>query len=884
MDAGFGGHEEEAATEVIEVLIAEDDVDLAAAVQEGLSLSDAPAFDVTHVRRLSEALSVIEQRGFDVILLDLTLPDAQGTQAPLAIRAAAPDLPVVVLTGVDDEHIVEENARAGVQEYLLKGEVSHGLLVRTLRYAVERSRLLREMKAMVIRDDLTGLYNRRGFFTVGEQQLKIAERLRKSLLVLYVDLDNLKDCNDRNGHRTGDALIRCVARALSNTFRDSDVIGRLGGDEFAVLSLDVSPDRLETLLARLHKKLKAESLSEPLLPCPPSVSVGASMTVPPPGSWLGNLVREADSRMYAQKRAKKAAAVDSNPRLSVSGILALGKMPLPVPESYSEEERKRLSPYFTNLDHPIFGLKLPQEVAGALFSRYSRTSKSLRRVFLEEFAGTAPLGAASPADTPEALRRAREFYERVLVGYGDDSVAQLGGAHVACERVSNVAAKLLEDSRVGVAYLEKSTRYVRFDQKGSDGDWLFVKEPKLMASRFAAEYLALMERLFSTYARQLDPLLESIKTTLPIHDVPVRHPKSGEEIPWRDVTKDPDLLRSAERAYLATVRAHACDVLRSYLPGATMTNLGIFASGQAYEHLLNKLYSQELVEGQELARSIHRELRMLIPSFVKRAARNDYLASSGARPREAAGRLQSAPRQGSPAGVPAGVPAVTLVDYDAGAEERLIAALLYPHGARPLAELRELAGAMSSEERRALLEDVALRRRNRRDKPGRAAENVSYTFDLLANFGIYRDLQRHRLLTQERQLFTTEHGYDTPPELEAAGFAAEFRECMEQAAELHARVAGELPFEAQYLVPFAFRVRWYVRLNLREAVFLCELRSMPQGHPDYRAVVQEMWRQIEGVHPALSGWARFLNRDTYRLGRLASELKNEYKRELLTQG
>jgi len=139
---------------------------------------------------------------------------------------------------------------------------------------------------------------------------------------------------------------------------------------------------------------------------------------------------------------------------------------------FTAEEKSRLAPFFTNLDRSTFGLKLPQEVAGALFSRYSRSTKSLRRTFLDEFLGDPALGLSDllggqtdPVGDSAALKKARAFYERVLVGYGDDSVAQLGGAHLACENISNVAAKLLEDARIGIAPLEKSTRYVRFDHK-----------------------------------------------------------------------------------------------------------------------------------------------------------------------------------------------------------------------------------------------------------------------------------------------------------------------------------------------------------------------------------------------------------------------------------
>jgi len=539
-------------------------------------------------------------------------------------------------------------------------------------------------------------------------------------------------------------------------------------------------------------------------------------------------------------------------------------------ETFTDDERRALAPYFTNVDQDVFGLKLPQEVAGALFSRYSRTAKSLRRVFLDEFAGQTPLPSGAD-DGAEALLKARAFYDRVLVGYGDDSVAQLGGAHVACERISNVAAKLLEDARVGIAFLEKSTRYVRFDQKDADGSWLFHREAEVMASPHRDAFLDLMERLFSTYASQIDPLLESIQRTLPVESVAVRHPKTGETLAWRDVESQPDLRRSAELAYRSTVRAHACDVMRGYLPGATLTNVGIFASGQAYEHLLDKLHSQDVAEGRALGTAMRSQLDALIPSFVKRAGRSDYLASVTARARTAAPPASTR--------APATGPSVALVDFDRDAEERVLAALLYPQTTEPLEALRDRARRMPQGERRRVFEAFASERRNRRDKPGRALESVSYTFDLLGNFGCYRDLQRHRLLSQERQAFTTAHGFDTPPELVEAGFEAPFREAMERAGDVYERIHRDLPLSAPYVVPFAYRVRWYMTMNLREAIHLCELRSMPQGHPDYRVLVQEMWRKIAAVHPGLATFGRFVNLDSYRLGRLQSELRTEYKRE-----
>lgn len=545
---------------------------------------------------------------------------------------------------------------------------------------------------------------------------------------------------------------------------------------------------------------------------------------------------------------------------------------------FSSDELSRLAPFFTNLERDTFGLKLPQEVAGALFSRYSRSAKSLRRTFLDEFLGDPELalkdllGGQIPAgDDSAALKKARAFFERVLVGYGDDSVAQLGGAHIACENISNVAAKLLEDARIGIAPLEKSTRYVRFDQKDGAGNYLFYREPKIMASRHRDNYLAVMNLLFETYSRQMEPMLDHVAKSLPIEQLEVRDPVSGKGLSYSDAARDDRLKRWAESAYRATVRAHACDVLRSYLPAATLTNVGMFGAGQAFEYLVSKFYSNDLSEAQALGSAIHGELNQLIPSFVKRAQRNGYLVATTA----AAKALAAHGTKLAPA---ATKEPVTLADYDADAEVKVIAAILYGPARQPLQELRVIAAALSATEREKILQEFFSRRRHRRDKLSRAFENVYYTFDVLGNLGLYRDLHRHRILTQERQDFTTMHGYDTPPEIEEGGFKSEFDHCMRRTAELYEQIYSDFPSEAQYVVPFAYKIRWYMKMNLREALHMCELRTMPQGHPDYRFICQEMWRKIQSVHPALAESGKFMDWRQYRLGRLQSEMRTEFKK------
>lgn len=554
----------------------------------------------------------------------------------------------------------------------------------------------------------------------------------------------------------------------------------------------------------------------------------------------------------------------------------------------SRDEARRLAPYVTHLNRPVFGLRLPQEVAGALFSRYSRSTKDLKRIFLDEFLGDPALGlqeilaghsgegVGAVPDTQEAtaLKKAREFYERVLVGYGDDSVAQLGGAHLACEEVSNVLAKILEDARIGISPLEKSTRYVRFDQRDARGAYPFHREARIMASSHAAEFLRVMDLLFDTYASQMEPMIAFVRERFPISAMELRHPQTGEPLSHEDGRRDARLAEQIERAYRSTCRAQACDILRGYLPAATTTNVGLFGVGQAFEYLLTRLYSHDLTEARAIAPLMHDGLNALIPAFVKRARPSDYLTEQ----RRAEAREAEAVVGDLPVGH---VPAVTLVDFDPEAEDKLIAALLYPHARQPLAQLRGLVRDLTPEARRRIVEASLAPRRHRRDKPGRALEQSVYTFDLLGNLGMYRDLQRHRLLTQQRQAFTVEHGYDTPPEIVEAGYQDAFDRAMDEAARLYRRLAPALPAEAQYVVPFAYRIRWTMTVNLREMVHIAELRTMPQGHPDYRALCQAMVREIEAVHPLIARYARFVNRETYRLGRLASELRTEYKKSLL---
>lgn len=542
-------------------------------------------------------------------------------------------------------------------------------------------------------------------------------------------------------------------------------------------------------------------------------------------------------------------------------------------DHFSADERALLAPFVTDLDAPIFGLRnLPEVVKGALFSRYSRTDKRLRRILLDEFiqapeSGFAAIvGGAADTGTEQlvAVRQAEAFYERVLVGYGDDSVAELGGAHVACEGISNIAAKALEDSRLGISPLEKSTRYVVFNRK-LDGRYRYAREPQIMASRYAACYEGALDGLFDTYSALLEPTIISMRARTP-----------------RDAG-------TSERAYNSATRAKACDLLRGLLPMATLTNVGLFGNGRAFEYLLTRLYASSLAELPALAADMQTALDALIPSFVKRAASERGRAQQaylrGMRERVSSivhSQLSVALDIDRSGDTNYGQRAtdnglVTLVEHDPDAEAKTVAAILYPHTDLPLEHVRALVGGLAADQRLAIIRAYVGERGSRFQRPGRAFEEPYYTFDILADLGAYRDLQRHRILTQDRQRYTIRHGYVTPPELEDAGLVQAYAQALERAAEAVAMIAADLPEQAQYAVPMAFRVRWRIKLNLRAAYHMAELRSAPQGHPSYRRIAQAIYAQIRMVHPALAEGMRFVDMADYELERLDAERRLDAK-------
>ena len=527
-----------------------------------------------------------------------------------------------------------------------------------------------------------------------------------------------------------------------------------------------------------------------------------------------------------------------------------------VPEDYTPGEADVLRRYFTNLDGPVFALvNLPEVVKGALFARYSRSPKSLRRLFLDEFVNDLDIEGDESIDATIGLARAEELYEKVFFEYGDDSVAQLGGVHLACEQASNLLTKILEWGRL-MSYLEQSTRYISYDAR-LGGRYRFHRDPDVLASQFGTRYVGDMDRMFDAYSAAVNQVTNHVRETIP---------------------RDP---ADSEFVYRQATRAKALDATRGMLPAASLSNVGIYGSGQAFESLLLRMRSHPLPEARRYADLMLHELRKVIPSFLRRVD----IADRGGRwveylqhTRTSTSALVEQLLGGTPVDL---VPEVELVDFDPDAENKLVAAICYSQSHLPESTLIERARTMTADEKVALVRAYVGDRTNRRHKPGRAFERVDYRFDVLSDYGAFRDLQRHRMLTIEWQTLTPNHGYTKPDLIDESGANPLFDETMDRSAHLFDDLHRVFPQQASYAVSMAYRLRYVMQFNAREAIHMLELRSAPQGHPSYRRVVLEMHRLIaeQAGHYAVADAMNHMTTEAPELERLASERRAESRRK-----
>jgi flavin-dependent thymidylate synthase len=505
-------------------------------------------------------------------------------------------------------------------------------------------------------------------------------------------------------------------------------------------------------------------------------------------------------------------------------------------DTFTREEAAMLAPYVTNVEQPIYALKnLPEEVVAVLFAYYSRSRESLRQNLLKliqerdiDVGAHFASSSLGEADLTEAKEKARQFHEKWVVGYGHASVAEHAVVHLAIEDASIIAIKIIEDSRLA-SYTEKSTRYVLFDDKK------FYRVPRLIQSPFAALYEDTVRALLHTYGTLVPQVVACVKKRLPQRTT------------------------QSVRAYETACRAKAYDLLRYLLPASTLTNLGLTINARALEHLLTKLLSDPLAEARDLATAMKREAVKVVPTLLKYADYNPYLADTDQVMRQLGQKLFAEDE-------PLDTPSVSLVRFPEDAEQQLAAAIAFGYAHLPWVQMIERISKLPAPQRQHIIDEY-LQRRGPHDQPLRALEHLYYTFDIVLDYGAFRDIQRHRMATQTRQDLSTRYGYSVPQEIVTYGLGGVFHECMTQAAAAYTRIAEHFPLEAQYVLPLAYRIRVLFTWNLRELCHFIQLRSARQGHASYRRIAQEVYREIERVHPTL---ARFIRVDLgdYHLGRL----------------
>lgn len=533
-------------------------------------------------------------------------------------------------------------------------------------------------------------------------------------------------------------------------------------------------------------------------------------------------------------------------------------------EFFDEKQTAILKKYVTSTTQPIFALKnLPEVIKGALFSRYSRSTLGLRSLLLKEFiqnndetSFSEIAGSTLEANTEEqneAIQKAQNFYDRILDGYGDDSIGELGGAHLAIEQVSMIATKVIEDCRIGGSPLEKSTRYIYFDQK-VNGEYAYYKEPILMTSAYRDLYKQTCDHLFNTYSKLIPPLTEMI------------------------ALKSPRAHEVSKVAYTAALRAKVLDCLRGLLPAGALTNLGVYGNGRFYETLIQKLHISPLNELRDIGKSTYEALHQVIPSFVRRAEKSHRHHEAFAKYHTECGlALRQLQHKFATPTETKESPGVRLIQCNKEDPKKVAAHLLFSQSDASLFELENKVNHLEASEIEEILEAASIFRQNRRHKAPRALEHAHFTFEIVADYGIYRDLHRHRTLTQERQLLSCNLGYDIPSEILGTELERDYREAMKKAKDAYDQIAAHFPEEAQYLVPMAYNIRFYFHINLRALQWLTELRSQAAGHINYRFVAQEMAKLVSEAIPSFERFFKFVDYEGHHLGRLSQEIRTAEK-------
>lgn len=533
---------------------------------------------------------------------------------------------------------------------------------------------------------------------------------------------------------------------------------------------------------------------------------------------------------------------------------------------FTSEQLKQLENFVTNTKDSIFVLKnLPEVIKGALFSRYSRSYLGLRELLLRDFIHDETSAfeqiamdshSQSSSQQQLAIKKAQDFYDRILDGYGDDSIGELGGAHLAVEEVSMIAAKAIEDKRIGGSPLEKSTRYIYFDRKIHE-KYPYYREPTLMAKN-ANLYEKTCDMLFQTYSELSEPLTQYMQKAFPQDNA------------------------TPDAAYGAALRAKVLDCLRGLLPAATLTNMGVFGNGRFFESLLTDLEMSELGELHSIAQRARDELAKVIPSFIRRSYRdNKHFKATEEYQKNLKEEIHRffVDSTLTPNCETHYQPRVKLIYSDSEATNKILASLIYEEGQISYEQALSWARSRNIDEKEQLFSKLGMIRKNRRHKSPRALEHAFFSFEIEADFGVWRDLQRHRMLTQQHQQLSCDLGYTISDDIIRAGLKDRYEEALHKAKEAF-EYFKECGSAAQYIVPMAYHLRWNMHVNLRALQWLCELRSAPAGHAQYRFIAQELSRLAIEANPALRHFLDFVDYEGHPLGRLSQETRRIAKQEV----
>jgi len=511
----------------------------------------------------------------------------------------------------------------------------------------------------------------------------------------------------------------------------------------------------------------------------------------------------------------------------------------------TEIGNKWLEKVVTNTDNSVYAVteELGQVAAAAAMARLSRRPGDMRDTLLEEF---------SDVDTKKDI----DVLRRIISDYGDDSVTQLVGVHYVVEGASNLLTKHIEWGRLA-AYLEQSTRYIYYDQKDSDGKYLYLR-PTNFDEKILPAYEKILDKVFDNYSLVVRALSKQLLEKN-------AKPDGMSDIAWNNV-----------------IRAQACDAARPMLPVATKSTVGVFASGQALENMIMRLRASDLPEAKETADKILEETRKIIPVFLERADRPDrggaytkYLSDNNANMQKLADQILPATHETNFKVGP------TLTSFSPKNELDLTAYMLYEYSDLDESQLNSFINTLSYDKKYQILQTYVGDRRNRRHKPGRALERTSYSWDILSDYGTFRDLQRHRMVSDlSWQKLSPRYGYDIPELVNQTNMVDTFLEAFDLSLELYSLLqAAGYEEEAQYATLLGHNMRWKITMNAREAMHFMELRTSEQGHPGYRRLVQKMYDQLAEVHPLLAESMKFINqKDSPELTRLEEEKRKESKK------